>query len=417
MFSSLEFFLAFRYLKAKRSEGFISVIAIFSFLGITIGVATLIIVMSVMNGFRFELVQRILGINSHLSITSKQPIENYHEIIANINQNIKQIIYANPIVESQAMLISGSQNQGVLIKGITEPDLSYKELIVNNIISGNITSINNKNQIIIGSTLAQNLNLTVGDSLKLVSAETNSTIIGTIPRIKTYQIGAVFNSGLFEYDSSTIFINFEMAQIHFKYPNSVTSIEVFSNDLNNLASIKHNLVKFLSQTNPSLVVSDWQDANASFIEALKIESTVMFLILTLIILVAVFNLISSMIMLVNDKKKNIALLRTIGFSKKNILNIFMICGSNIGFLGTFFGVLLGVVFSANINNIKLWLESATNSNLFNPAIYFLSNLPSKIFISDVITITAMSLIFSFLATLYPAYKASKSQPAEILRYE
>lgn len=417
MFSSLEFFLAFRYLKAKRSEGFISVIAIFSFLGITIGVATLIIVMSVMNGFRFELVQRILGINSHLSITSKQPIENYHEIIANINQNIKQIIYANPIVESQAMLISGSQNQGVLIKGITEPDLSYKELIVNNIISGNIASINNKNQIIIGSTLAQNLNLTVGDSLKLVSAETNSTIIGTIPRIKTYQIGAVFNSGLFEYDSSTIFINFEMSQIHFKYPNSVTSIEVFSNDLNNLASIKHNLVKFLSQTNPNLLVSDWQDANASFIEALKIESTVMFLILTLIILVAVFNLISSMIMLVNDKKKNIALLRTIGFSKKNILNIFMICGSTIGFLGTFFGVLLGVVFSANINNIKLWLESATNSNLFNPAIYFLSNLPSKIFISDVITITAMSLIFSFLATLYPAYKASKSQPAEILRYE
>ncbi len=417
MFSSLEFFLAFRYLKAKRSEGFISVIAIFSFLGITIGVATLIIVMSVMNGFRFELVQRILGINSHLSITSKQPIENYHEIIANINQNIKQIIYANPIVESQAMLISGSQNQGVLIKGIKEPDLSYKQLIVNNIISGNINSINNKNQIIIGSTLAQNLNLKVGDSLKLVSAETNSTIIGTIPRIKTYQIGAVFNSGLFEYDSSTIFINFEMAQIHFKSPNSATSIEVFSNNLSNLDNIKHNLIKFLSQTNPNLVVSDWQDANASFIEALKIESTVMFLILTLIILVAVFNLVSSMIMLVNDKKKNIALLRTIGFSKKNILNIFIICGSTIGCLGTFFGVFLGVIFSANINNIKLWLESATNSNLFNPAIYFLSNLPSKIFISDVITITAMSLVFSFLATLYPAYKASKSQPAEILRYE
>jgi len=417
MFSSLEFFLAFRYLKAKRSEGFISVIAIFSFLGITIGVATLIIVMSVMNGFRFELVQRILGINSHLSITSSQPIENYSEIINNIKQNIKQIDYANPIIESQAMLIAGNQNQGVLIKGIKEPDLSYKQLIVNNIISGNITSINNKNEIIIGSTLAQNLNLKVGDSLKLVSAETNSTIIGTIPRIKTYQIGAIFNSGLFEYDSGTIFTNFEMAQIHFKSSNSATSIELFTNNLNNLESTKHSLVKFLSQTNPSLVISDWQDANASFIEALKIESTVMFLILTLIILVAVFNLISSMIMLVNDKKKNIALLRTIGFSKKNILNIFMICGSTIGFLGTFFGVLLGVVFSSNINNIKLWLESATNSHLFNPAIYFLSNLPSKIFISDVAIITAMSLIFSFLATLYPAYKASKSQPAEILRYE
>jgi len=417
MFSSLEFFLAFRYLKAKRSEGFISVIAIFSFLGITIGVATLIIVMSVMNGFRFELVQRILGINSHLSITGDHHIENYSEVIENLTKNIKQINHLNPIVESQAMLIANQQNQGVLIKGINTSDLSYKELIKNNIIAGDINNINNKNQVIIGSTLAQNLNLAVGDSLKLVSAETNSTIIGTIPRIKTYQVGAIFNSGLFEYDSGTVFTNFAMAQIHFKVPNSATSIEVFTNNLDDIENIKINIKKLLAKTNPNLMVSDWQDANASFIEALKIESVVMFLILTLIILVAVFNLISSMIMLVNDKKKNIALLRTIGFSKKNILNIFVICGSTIGFLGTFFGVLLGVIFSANINNIKLWLESITNSNLFNPAIYFLSNLPSKIFISDVVIITSMSLALSFLATLYPAYKASKSQPAEILRYE
>ncbi len=417
MFSSLEFFLAFRYLKAKRSEGFISVIAIFSFLGITIGVATLIIVMSVMNGFRFELVQRILGINSHLSITGDHHIENYSEVIENLTKNIKQISHLNPIVESQAMLIANQQNQGVLIKGINTTDLSYKELIKNNIIAGDINNISNKNQVIIGSTLAQNLNLAVGDSLKLVSAETNSTIIGTIPRIKTYQVGAIFNSGLFEYDSGTVFTNFAMAQIHFKVPNSATSIEVFTNNLDDIENIKINIKKLLAKTNPNLMVSDWQDANASFIEALKIESVVMFLILTLIILVAVFNLISSMIMLVNDKKKNIALLRTIGFSKKNILNIFVICGSTIGFLGTFFGVLLGVVFSANINNIKLWLESITKSNLFNPTIYFLSNLPSKIFISDIVIITSMSLILSFLATLYPAYKASKSQPAEILRYE
>ncbi len=417
MFSSLEFFLAFRYLKAKRSEGFISVIAIFSFLGITIGVATLIIVMSVMNGFRFELVQRILGINSHLSITGDHHIENYSEVIENLTKNIKQISHLNPIVESQAMLIANQQNQGVLIKGINTTDLFYKELIKNNIIAGDINNISNKNQVIIGSTLAQNLNLAVGDSLKLVSAETNSTIIGTIPRIKTYQVGAIFNSGLFEYDSGTVFTNFAMAQIHFKVPNSATSIEVFTNNLDDIENIKINIKKLLAKTNPNLMVSDWQDANASFIEALKIESVVMFLILTLIILVAVFNLISSMIMLVNDKKKNIALLRTIGFSKKNILNIFVICGSTIGFLGTFFGVLLGVIFSANINNIKLWLESITNSNLFNPAIYFLSNLPSKIFVSDVVIITSMSLVLSFLATLYPAYKASKSQPAEILRYE
>lgn len=416
MFSTLEFLIAFRYLKSKRKEGFISVIAIFSFVGIMIGVATLIIVMSVMNGFRYELINRILGINSHLSIYShSKQINNYDEILLKIKK-IENVKYVNPIVESQAMISSNNKNSGGIIKGIKLEDLKNKELIFSNIKSGEIKTISEKNSVIIGSGISNNMNLEVGDKLKIISAETNQTIIGSIPRIKTYKVGAIFDSGMYEYDSSTIFMNFEMSQIHFRFNNNVSGIEIFLKDLKDLNKTKKQIIQLLDNES-NLYLNDWQQANSGFIDALKVESTVMFLILTLIILVAAFNIISSMIMLVNDKNKNIALLRTLGMTKSSIMRIFLICGSSIGFFGTFLGLAIGVIFSANINNIKLWLESFTDTSLFNPAIYFLSTLPSKIFISDIILITSMALIISFLATIYPAYKASKSNPAEILRYE
>jgi len=416
MFSTLEFLIAFRYLKSKRKEGFISVIAIFSFVGIMIGVATLIIVMSVMNGFRYELINRILGINSHLSIYShSKQINNYDEILLKIKK-IENVKYVNPIVESQAMISSNNKNSGGIIKGIKLEDLKNKELIFSNIKSGEIKTISEKNSVIIGSGISNNMNLEVGDKLKIISAETNQTIIGSIPRIKTYKVGAIFDSGMYEYDSSTIFMNFEMSQIHFRFNNNVSGIEIFLKDLKDLNKTKKQIIELLDDES-NLYLNDWQQANSGFIDALKVESTVMFLILTLIILVAAFNIISSMIMLVNDKNKNIALLRTLGMTKSSIMRIFLICGSSIGFFGTFLGLAIGVIFSANINNIKLWLESFTDTSLFNPAIYFLSTLPSKIFISDIILIISMALIISFLATIYPAYKASKSNPAEILRYE
>lgn len=415
MFSKLEFLIAWRYLKSKRKEGFISIIAIFSFIGIMIGVATLIIVMSVMNGFRFELVNRILGINAHLTIYSKDGyIKNYQEIINNI-QKLNNIKYVNPIIESQAMLATSSKNFGGLVRGISLEDLKNKKLISDNVIEGNLNSISKRNSVIIGANIAQSLNLRVGDKIKIISAETNETIIGAIPRIKTYTIGGIFSSGLYEYDSSTIFMNYEMAQIHFRQRQAASALEIFLTDINLLSQVKRNISKQILDND--LYISDWQNANSGFIEALKIESTVMFLILTLIILVAVFNIISSMIMLVNDKNKNIALLRTLGMTKSNILRIFLICGSSIGIFGTLLGLVIGVGFASNINNIKLWLESFTNSELFNPAIYFLSTLPSKIFISDLVIIVVMTLVLSFLATLYPAYKASKSNPSDILRYE
>lgn len=416
MFSKLEFLIASRYLRSKRKEGFISVIAIFSFVGIMIGVATLIIVMSVMNGFRYELVDRILGINSHITVYSKnQQIANYPELVEEIKK-IQGVKYSNPIVESQAMLSSKSKNAGGLIKGIRLEDLKNKTLISNNITAGSIEKIAEKNSVLVGSAIAQSMNLKVGDEIKIVSAETSDTIIGSIPRIKTYEVGGVFDSGLYEYDSTTVFMNFDMAQIHFRFPEVVSGIEIFAADATNLDQVKDGLYNILVQY-PDLYAVDWQQSNSGFIDALKVERTVMFLILTLIILVASFNIISSMIMLVNDKNKNIALLRTLGMTKASIMRIFLICGSSIGFVGTFLGLLIGVVFSANINSIKSWLESATNTDLFNPAIYFLSTLPSKVFISDVVLIVGMALVISFLATLYPAYKASKANPAEILRYE
>lgn len=418
MFSKLEFLIALRYLKSKRKEGFISVIAVFSFIGIMIGVATLIVVMSVMNGFRYELVNRILGINSHLSIYShSSQISNYEKLVEDIKK-IPGVKFVNPIVESQAMLSSADKNAGGLIKGIKVEDLQNKQLIADNIMVGELDNLKNKNSVIVGSAIASSMNLTVGDQIKIISAETNETIIGAIPRIKTYKVGGVFNSGMYEYDSTTIFMNFKMAQTHFRSKNSATGIEVFVDDATDLEQVKLELYNLLIDGNNSnLYFNDWQQANASFIDALKVERTVMFLILTLIILVAAFNIISSMIMLVNDKKKNIALLRTIGMTKSQIMRIFLICGSSIGVVGTFLGFVIGVLFSENIDNIKKWLESVTDTTLFNPTIYFLSTLPSKVFASDVIMIVGMALVLSFLATIYPAYKASKSNPAEVLRYE
>jgi lipoprotein-releasing system permease protein len=416
MFSKLEFLIALRYLRSKRKEGFISVIAIFSFVGIMIGVATLIVVMSVMNGFRYDLVNRILGINSHLTVYSRNhQITDYEKLLSEIKK-IPNVKAANAIVESQAMLSSPSKNLGGLIKGIKLEDLKNKKLISGNITSGDIEKLSDKNSVIIGSAVAQNMNLKVGDKIKIISAETSETIIGAIPRIKTYEVAGTFESGMYEYDSSTVFANFDMAQIHFRFPNSASGIEIFANDAMNLEQIKLQLYPILASY-PDLYATDWQQANSGFIDALKVESTVMFLILTLIILVAAFNIVSSMIMLVNDKNKNIALLRTLGMTKAGVMRIFLICGSSIGVVGTFLGLTIGVLFSANINSIKRFLESATDTTLFNPAIYFLSTLPAKIFISDLVIITSMALILSFLATLYPAYKASKSNPAELLRYE
>ena len=419
MFSRLEFFIAFRYLKAKRKEKFISVTAIFSFLGILLGVGTLIVVMSVMNGFREELVSKIIGINAHISIFPKNDsIYKYNEIIEKI-KNLDNIASVNPMIEKQVMITSENKAFGGIAKGIQFKDLKNKKEIYNNLRTDetkNINSFDDENYLIIGNQMAMSLNVDVGDDIKIIAPEVNATIIGIIPKIKTYKIIGIFSSGAYEYDSMITFIPFTMAQKQFNYKNSASSIEIFLKDQSkideNFNNIKENLVE-----DYEFSIVDWKNANSSLISALNVERNVMFLILTLIIIIAVFNIVSSLIMLVMDKNKQIAILKTLGLTNGGIMRIFFICGTTIGVVGTALGTVLGTLFALNIENIRNFLERTFGLDLFNPTVYFLSQLPSRVFPSDVILIATMSLLLSFLATIYPAYKASKTNPAEILRYE
>lgn len=417
MFSKLEFFIALRYLKSKNKEKFISITAIFSFIGITLGVATLIIVMSVMNGFREDFTNRILGINSHISVF---PVEremlNYEEAIK-IIQKDKNVKSVNPIVENQVMILTNDNTSGAIIKGIKKEDLVIKDKIYDNISSFNFNSDFGSNTILIGRTLAMKLRVIDGDNVKIISPESNSTILGTLPRMKTYKVVGTFSSGMYEYDAGVAFITLDSAQKHFKYNDSVSGLEIYLKNVNDIENTYINISKELKNNGFEVNLLDWKQSNAAFISALNVERNVMFIILTLIILVATFNIISSLTMLVNDKNKQIALLRTIGFTKKSITKIFLICGLLIGFTGTFIGTSIGILFAKNIQNIKIWLESIFKMELFSPTVYFLTELPSKIILSDIIYIVCLSLFLSFLSTLYPSYKASKTNPAEILRYE
>lgn len=417
MFSKLEFFIAFRYLKAKRREKFISITAIFSFIGILLGVATLIVVMSVMNGFREELVSKIIGINAHISIFPKNDTRyNYNQLIEEI-KNIENIKSINPIIENQAMITSNKKATGSLVKGLLINDLKNKTEIYNNLQNNfDLDNFDNDSNVIIGRQMATNLNITIGDSIKIISPEVNTTIMGAIPKMKTYKVANIFSSGVYEYDSMIVFIPFNLAQKQFNYKNSITSIEIF---LKNSSIVQ----KTLNEININLSgdydysIIDWKDANSSLISALNVERNVMFLILTLIIIIAAFNIISSLIMLVMDKSKQIAILKTIGVENFSIMKIFFICGTTIGTIGTIIGTAVGTLFAYNIENIKQFLEKVFGLDLFNPTIYFLSQLPSRVFVGDIILISSMSVLLSFLATIYPAYKASKTNPVDILRYE
>ncbi|MDR1498914.1 MAG: lipoprotein-releasing ABC transporter permease subunit [Rickettsiales bacterium] len=414
MFSKFEFFVALRYLRSRRQERFISVTAIFSFVGIALGVATLIVVMSVMNGFRKELVRNIIGINAHLSIFPKDGDQSlYGKIIEDLSGNVN-IETINPLVENQVMVVVGDRAVGGIAKAIQLKDLKSKKRIYESL--GNVDNFDDSNNIIIGKQMAIMLNLEVGNNIKLVSPETDTTIFGTIPRIKTYTIVGVFGSGMYEYDSAVVFIPFVMGQKQFRYDNAANVIEIY---LKNPDNSMNSLYEFrdILKNKYNFNIIDWKDANSSLISALNVEKNVMFLILTLIIIIATFNIISSLIMLVMDKNKQIAILKTIGVTKGGIMKIFFICGTTIGFMGTILGAVAGSLFAFFIEDIKHLVENIFGVNLFNPTVYFLSQLPSEVSVPDIVTVMAMSMLLSFLATLYPAFKASKTNPIDTLRYE
>lgn len=414
MISRFEWYLALKFMRSKNKDGFISVIGMFSMIGIIIGVATLIVVMSVMNGFHKEFLRNILGIQGHITVVNNTgKMLNYDEINHKISA-VDNVIFSAPLVVGQGMAASQNVSSGVFVRGMSS-DLLFKKPSMQNAISSDVQKdFSQGHGVIIGVALARQLGVRKGDSIKLISSGGNNSIAGFVPRIKTLQIAGVFDVGLYQYNLTTIFMPIDDAQLFFMHNNTVSEIEVMVDDPEKLESVKAGIIK---QLGDDIIIVDWKQNQASFLNSLAIERVVMFVILTLIIIVAAFNIVSSMIMLVKDKSRNIAVLRTLGASQASILKIFIISGSFIGFIGTFLGAILGVTFALNISSIKTLLEKASGVQLFDPVIYFLSSLPSDLEVTSVFGICFMSLLFSIMATIYPAQRAAKLPPAQVLRYE
>lgn len=414
MFGSFERMVSLRYLRSRRQEGFISVIAWFSLLGIGLGVATLIIVMSVMNGFRQELLGRILGINGHLSVAAhSQALTDYETLVEKIAQ-IPGVVGVSPLIEGQVMASANSVAQGAVIRGISPADLEARELVADNIVAGDLSGFSEENSIVIGQRLAYKLGIGVGDTINLISPKGTVTAFGTVPRMRAYEVAALFDIGMYEYDSAFIFMPLDAAQVYFQLKDSVSNLEVFVENPDDAPGMAPLV---LSVVGSGMRIHDWQRANASFFNAIQVERNVMFLILTLIIVVAAFNIISSLIMLVKDKGRDIAILRTMGATRGAIMRVFFISGTSIGAIGTMAGFGLGLSFAANIESIRQWIQGLTGSDLFAAEIYFLSQLPAVVDPTEVTAIVLMGLGLSILATIYPSWRAARLDPAEALRYE
>ncbi len=417
MFGRFERMVAARYLRARRGERFVSVIAIFSLVGIALGVATLIIVMSVMNGFKSDLLSRILGFNGDLSVYGEgQSIFDYETLSARIAK-IAGVVSASPVVEGQVLLSSGPYSGGGVVRGVSETDLRRFRPVSGNIKSGTLDDFKGDDAIAIGLTLAQRTGLVVGNRVTLISPHGAATAFGTVPRVRAYQVVAIFQAGVNDYDASYVFLPLHAAQLYFQLdePPQVSQIQVGVADPERVEPVTRRISDALSDQR--LRVLDWTQSNNSFFGAVQVEQNVMFLILTLIIVVAAFNVISSLIMMVKDKTRDIAVLRTIGARRGAIMRIFLMCGASIGATGTVAGTLLGVVFCLNIERLRQWLQSATGTTLFNPEVYYLEHLPAKLEWDEVAKVIVMALSLSVLATLYPSWRAARTDPVEALRHE
>jgi lipoprotein-releasing system permease protein len=413
-FSPFEWMVALRYLRARRKEGFISVIAGFSFLGITLGVATLIIVMAVMNGFRQELFDKMLGLNGHVVVHSLDPnFTNYDDIAGKIRA-VPGVKYALPLIEGQVMVSTTTSSTGALVRGLRETDLKELKAVSGNIRFGTLDGFDNKDGVALGTRLANDLNVKVGDYVTLLTPRGASTALGTAPRVKRYPVVAIFEIGMSEYDSSILFMPLAEAQRYFSHPDSVTVLEVVLDSPDEVSDLGPKILETGGRT---IYVSDWRQRNATFFTALQVERNVMFLILALIVLVAALNIISGLIMLVKDKGRDIAILRTMGASRGSVMRIFFITGASIGIVGTLAGLLLGVLVCANIERLREFIGWITDTELFSPELYYLSQLPAEMDTGETVSVVIMALVLAVLATLYPSWRASRLDPVEALRYE
>lgn len=423
MFSLFERIVAYRYLRSPRQEGFISVIAGFSFVGIALGVATLIIVMSVMNGFRQELLTRIIGMNGHITIQAPSgPLMNYDEL-ASKARTVSGVQLVFPIVAQQGLVMFQSQARGGVIHGIRASDLKKREIIANNIKAGSLDSFGKayepthlSDTVVMGRRMAEGLGLKIGDRFNLMSPQGNMTAFGTMPRQKSMTLVGVFEVGFHEYDKSVLFMPLETAQNFFKVGQGdqlgVSVLEVFVKNPDKVGEYEFIMQHALGD---QVVLTDWQHMSTSFFQVVQVERNVMFIILTLIILIAAFNIVSGLIMLVKDKMRDIAIMRTMGATRGTILRIFFLTGASIGIFGTLTGVAGGLAFAINIETIRRWLERLLDMELFNAEIYFLTQMPCRVDAGDVTATIFMALGLSFLATLYPSWRAARLDPVEALR--
>ncbi len=413
-FSAFEWMLSMRYLRSRRREGFISFIAAISFLSLMLGVAALIIVMAVMNGFRKELLDKILGLNGHMLIQPiDSPLTDWDQVAARVSR-VEGVRLAEPVVQGQALASSPFNANGVLVNGIRGADLARLGSIATNIRQGTIDGFDQGQGVAIGVRLANQLSLQVCDRLTLVSPRGAVTPMGVTPRIKPYQVAAIFEIGMSEYDSGIVFMPLPEAQAYFNRSGDVTAIEVFVDDPDRIDNYKKPIADAAQRP---IYQIDWRQRNATFFGALQVERNVMFVILTLIILVAALSILSALVMLVKDKTQNIAVLRTMGVSQGAVMRVFLMVGTAIGVIGTTTGFVVGTVFCANIERLRQFLSWLTSTELFPPELYFLSRLPAEMDVGETTAVVVLALTLSFLATLYPSWRAARLDPVEALRSE
>ncbi|RYE05764.1 MAG: lipoprotein-releasing ABC transporter permease subunit [Rickettsiaceae bacterium] len=414
MFDNFVFIVAYRYFRAKKNERFVSIISGFSLLGVTIGVAALVVVVSVMKGFHREFIRNVIGLNGDISVMSKnRVITDYMEVETQLMSK-DYITHITKSVVGQALAVGNRESNGVLIKGISKHDLRYRGEILNNTTSGKFDEFEGKNVAAIGTELSYSLGAKVGSNIKLISTNIISTAFGSMPRSKEFKVIAIFSSGMHDYDSSVVLMPLEAAQSFLSCYNGINLFEININDSDNVNYCTKDIQHSISA---DLRASNWQQTNSQFLNALAVEQVAMFTILSLIVVVAAFNIISSLFMLVKDKTKDIAILRTMGATQKQIMLIFIYNGMFIGLIGTISGIIMGTSFALNIDSIRKYLESLTGSKIFDAVIYFLYTLPSEVKVGDVLLIATLSIILCLLATIYPAYKASKMNPVDMFRYE
>ena len=414
MLSSFEWTVALRYLKARRSDRFLSVIAGFLLIGIAIGVMVLIVVMAVMNGFRQELFSRVLGLNGHAVVAAFDgALDDYQAVAAQVRA-VAGVARVTPVIDGQVMAASGDRATGAVVRGIDPATLRAHPNVAPNVQWGTLADFEGLDTVALGTRLAEQLGVRVGDTVTLISPQGTATPFGTAPRIVGYRVVALFEVGVYDYDNAFVFMPLAAAQLYFRLPDAVSGLEVFVQNPDAIDPVTAEIGRIVEG---EAYVTDWRQMNQSLFTALVVERNVMFIILTLIIFVAAFNIVSSLIILVKDKARDVAILRTMGAGRASLMRIFIMAGASIGFLGTLLGLALGVLIASNIHTLQTIIQSLSSVELWSPEVRFLSEMPAEIRLSEVAVTVVVAFLLSFLATLPPAWRAANLDPVDLLRYE